>query len=128
MEKVKLKVEMEIVLSQEDVDDIMCGALEGGINYWCRKAEVVGDYLGEYASEQIARGGQLKLYDQEEDEVYTLDSEKLLNGIKLYAQNPVGCNCLDMVDGHLEIDFCNADAIVCDAIIQYALFGEVVYG
>ena len=42
MEKVKLKVEMEIVVSQEDIDDIMCGALEGGINYWCRKAEIVG--------------------------------------------------------------------------------------
>ena len=57
-----------------------------------------------------------------------MDLEKLLNGVKLYALNPVGCNCLDMVDGKLEIDCCNADAIVCDAIIQYALFGEVVYG
>ena len=119
---------MEIVVYQEDIDDIMCGALEGGIYYWCRKAEVVGAYLGEYASEQIARGGQLKLYDREEDKVYILDLEKLLNGIKLYAQNPVGYNCLDMIDGKLEIDCCNADAIVCDAIIQYALFGEVVYG
>ncbi len=128
MENVSLKVEMEIVLSQEDIDDIMCGALEGGITYWCGKAEVVGDYLGEYGHEQIARGGQLKLYDSEEDEVYDLDLEKLLNGIKLWAKDPVGCNCLEQIDGHLEFDCCNADAEVCDAIIQYALFGEVVYG
>ena len=59
----------------------MCTALEGGINYWCCKAEVVGEYLGEYASEQISRGGELKLYDAEEDEVYTLTLDKLLKGI-----------------------------------------------
>lgn len=29
-----VKVALEIVLTQEDIDDIMCGALEGGINYW----------------------------------------------------------------------------------------------
>lgn len=27
-----------------------------------------------------------------------------------------------------ELDTCNADAIVCDAIIQYALFGDVIFG
>ena len=128
MEVTSLKVEMEIVVSQEDVDDIMCGALEGGITYWCSRAKVVGDYLGEYGHEQIAMGGQLELHDREEDEVYILDLEKLLNGIKLYAKNPTGYNCFEQKDGHLEIDCCNADANVCDAIVQYALFGELVYG
>ncbi len=52
-----VKVEMEILLTQEDIDDIMAGALEGGITYWCSKAEVAGEYLGEYGHEQIARGG-----------------------------------------------------------------------
>lgn len=72
MENFKVKAELEINVTQEDIDDIVATALEGGINYWCRKAEVVGDYLGEYASEQISRGGTLKLYDSEEDEVYEL--------------------------------------------------------
>ena len=67
MENFKVKAELEINVTQEDVDDIVTTALEGGINYWCRKAEVVGDYLGEYASEQIGRGGMLKLYDSEGD-------------------------------------------------------------
>jgi hypothetical protein len=31
----------------------MCGALEGGINYWCDEAKVMGGYLGEYGSEQM---------------------------------------------------------------------------
>lgn len=76
-----VKVTLEIVLTQEDIDDIMCGALEGGINYWCDEAKVMGDYLGEYGSEQIARGGKLRLhlpelFDKDNTEYYELDLEK----------------------------------------------------
>ena len=45
----KLEIKFDVEITQQDIDDIMCSALEGGINYWCRKAEVVGDYLGEYS-------------------------------------------------------------------------------
>lgn len=128
MEDRILDVEMQIKVTSEDVDCIMTGALEGGITYWCDKAEPVGDYLGKYASEQISRGGKLMLHDFEEGEEHCLDLGKLLNGIKLWAKNPVGCNCLEQVDGKLVLDCCNADAAVCDAIIQYALFGDVIYG
>lgn len=123
-----VKAELQIALSTEDIDDIMCGALEGGITYWCNRAEVVGEYLGEYGSEQIARGGMLKLHDREGGKEYELTKEKFLKGIELWAKNPVGCNCLEQIDGKLRIDTCNADAIVCDAIIQYAIFGDVIYG
>ena len=117
--QVTVSVTLEIVLTQEDIDDIMCGALEGGITYWCDEAKVVGDYLGEYGSEQIARG---------ETEYYELDLEKFKKGVELWAITPVGCNCLEQMDGKIRFDTCNADAIVCDAIIQYALFGTVVFG
>lgn len=123
-----VKAELEIVLSTEDIDDIMCGALEGGITYWCKRAEVIGEYLGEYGSEQIARGGMLKLYVREGGKTYELTKEKFLKGIELWAKNPVGCNCLEMMDGKFRIDCCNADAVVCDAIIQYAIFGDLIYG
>lgn len=123
-----IKVELEIVLSREDIDDIMAGALEGGISYWCKKAVVVGEYLGEYASEQIARGGALDLYDFESEAVYRLTPEKFLKGVELWAKKPVGCNCMEQIGGKLKIDCCNADAIVCDAIIQYAIFEDVIYG
>ena len=128
-----LNVTLEIMLTQEDVDDIMCTALEGGINYWCYKAEVIGEYLGEYGSEQISRGGKLRLYleepfDEDETMDYELDLEKFKKGIEMWVQNPVGCTCLEQVDGKIRVDACNADAVVCDAIIQYALFGDVVFG
>ena len=118
MENFKVKTEPEINVTQEDVDDIVATALEGGINYWCRKAEVVGDYLGEYASEQISRGGTLKLYDSEEDEVYELTRDKLYEGV-----NSVGCST-----GEYGLDCCMVDAVVADMIIQYAVMGEIVYG
>lgn len=131
--QVTVSVTLEIVLTQEDIDDIMCGALEGGITYWCDEAKVVGDYLGEYGSEQIARGGKLRLhlpepFDKDETEYYELDLEKFKKGVELWAITPVGCNCLEQMDGKIRFDTCNADAIVCDAIIQYALFGTVVFG
>ena len=96
--QVTVSVTLEIVLTQEDIDDIMCGALEGGITYWCDEAKVVGDYLGEYGSEQIARGGKLRLhlpepFDKDETEYYELDLEKFKKGVELWAITPVGCNC-----------------------------------
>ena len=128
MDTVVLKLELEVVVTQEDIDDIMAGALEGGINYWCGEAEVVGNYLGEYASEQISRGGQLILYDIEEDETYTLDREKFMKGLKMYFEKQHPYNILEEIDNKLRIDTCNADDTVCDMIIQYALFDDIVFG
>ena len=82
-----LNCALAVRVRNEDIDDIMVSALEGGINYWCRKAEVKGGYLGEYASDQISRGGELILHDTED-----------------------------------------IDAEDADCIIQYALFGDVIYG
>lgn len=64
----EVTAEITIKLTEEDIDDIMCGALEGGVTaIWCGKVEVCGDYLGKYASEQISRGGELLFYETEDD-------------------------------------------------------------
>lgn len=123
-----LKMELSVIVTQEDIDDIMVGVLEGGINYWCDEAKVVGDYLGEYASQQISRGGQLLLHDFEEDETYMLNKEKFLKGLRMYFEKPHPYDVLKEIGNKLRIDCCNADARVCDMIIQYALFGNVIYG
>lgn len=126
MKEFEIEIKESLIVTEEDIDDIMTSALEGGITYWCNKAEVVGDYLGEYASEQIARGGKLWLYDIEEGGYYELTLEKLLKGIKLahlgrYYSNYCWCN-------GLKLDTCQIDAEVADVIIQLALFDEVIYG
>ena len=124
--KFEVVAEIRARLTQEDIDDIMVGALEGGINYWCREAEVVGEYLGEYASEQISRGGALTLYDAESSDKWTLDLEKFLNGVKLWLQN--GDDRYDALQGDGTLDTGEIDGEMADMIVQYALFGEVVFG
>ncbi len=119
----QLNISYNVNFTDQDIDDIMCGALEGGITYWCGRAEVVGDYLGEYASDQISRDGKIKLYDSENDDCYELTKKKFINGLKLFVQER-GNEVLDGTD----LDTTLIDAGDADLIIQYALFGEVVYG
>lgn len=114
---------VEINLSQQDIDDIMGSALDSGICYWCRRAEVVGKYLGKYASDQISRGGALILHDAESTQTWELTLEKFLDGVKLYFEQ--GCHV--QVENNA-IDTCGIDASDADCIIQFAVFGEVVFG
>lgn len=73
-----------------------------------------------------ACSGILKLYDSEESKVYELTIEKLLAGIKKALEQ--GYYLSDgWFDGQ-SIDCCQVDAQVADAIVQFALFGEVIYG
>lgn len=113
-------------VTQEDIDDIMVAALEGGINYWCRKAKVVGDYLGEYASEQISRGGSLILYDAESNDHWELNLEKLLNGIQKAVEGNWFSDYDWYVDG--ELDCYQVDTEVADTIVQLALFDDIIFG
>lgn len=121
--KFTVRPEVEINLSQQDIDDIMSSALDSGICHWCRRAEVVGEYLGEYASDQISRGGSLILHDIESAQTWELTLEKFLNGVRLLFDG--GCsisitnNC---------IDTCEIDSADADIIVQFAIFGEVVFG
>ena len=124
--KDEVRAEIRIELTQENIDDIMVTALEGGITYWCSEASPeCGELLKEYPSEQISRGGALLLYDFEEEAYRRLDLEKFLKGFKLWVENG-GDEYGAIEDG--KVDCCNIDADCADAIIQYALFGEVIYG
>ena len=129
----KFEVHAEITarLTQQDVDDIMVSALEGGICYWSDCAEVVGRYLSEYASGQISRGGKLKIrvvepFDEANTEWYELDMEKFMQGFRLWLEN--GGDRYGAVSGTGKVDCGEIDGECADTIIQYALFGEVVYG
>lgn len=125
MKTFNVEIKMNVKLTQEDVDDIMCAALEGGISYWARKAEVVDEYLGEWAHEQISRGGALKLYDAEEDDIYELTLERLLHGFELWVIG--GYDTYGAVSNE-EVNTGDIDADKADQIIQLALFDEIIYG
>lgn len=120
-------INMSVGLTASDIDDIMVTALEGGINYWCGEAEVVEEKrVSAWGHEQIARGGVLMLHDIEDpDEVWELTLEKFINGFALWVEN--GGDKYGAIE-HGEVDCCNIDADCADEIIQYALFGELVFG
>jgi hypothetical protein len=126
MEKFKINIDTELSITKEDIDDIMCTALEGGITDWCGRAKVVGKYLGEYGHEQISHGGKLLLYDMVEDTEYELTLEDLLKGIKMAAEEGYYDN-YEWFDGRT-LNTCNVDADVADVIVQLALFEDVIYG
>jgi hypothetical protein len=129
--KFEICTKTTVYLTQQDIDDIMVAALEGGINYWCWRVVVQGDYLGEYASEQISRVGKLAVWIDEpfEDDktCYMLDRDKFLAGFKLWLEK--GGDSYDVIDySDGSVDCGQIDATCADEIVQYALFGEVVFG
>ena len=119
-----LSAVINFVVTDQDIDDIMSAVLDGGITYWCCRAEVVGDYLGEYASEQISRGGTLRLHGRGADSVYELTLDKFLNGVRLWIENERAFTLTDAG----QLDTGDIDALAADMIIQYALFSDVIYG
>lgn len=131
-----VKTTVEFLITGNEIDSIMAAALEGGVTYWCDEVVVPDDYRGEYASEQISRGGLLRIHDEEEDEYYILDKDKFLEGLKKYIEAG-NADCItkreaadvnDPLAGIPGIDTTMIDAAAADCIVQYALFQEVVYG
>ena len=119
MEDLKIKVEVDVKLTQQDIDDIVGTAFDGGIGYWCWKATVVGEYLGEYASDQISRGGSVMLKD--DDGEHELNLTNFTEAMK----RVIGEGRLTIEDG--TIDTGEIDADLADLIVQYAVFGKLVY-
>ena len=113
-------------LTDQDIDDIICSALEGGITYWARRATVVGEFKGEYASDQISRGGSLIITDREDGSKHELTKEKFIAGFDKWYN--AGGDFYKAVQDDGSVDCGLIDADRADAIVQYALFGELVYG
>lgn len=133
MEKISFNIDAKLEFSPEDINDLIVTALEGGINYWCRKAvkkvDPEGNWFGvapenqdkiKYASDLIGYGGTLVLYDAESTDKWELTLEKFMSGVKWYCEKYKYTNAEDLMDNH--------DADTADAIVQYALFNEIVFG
>lgn len=121
-ERIELRPTINIFLTQKDIDDIMATALNS-IGYWCGKVDIFGERLGKCASEQISRGGALILHDVKGNKAWKLTWAKFLNGVKLYFEQ--GCH-VKVEDNAIDTDDISAND--ADCIVQFALFGEVVFG
>jgi hypothetical protein len=121
-------VEINANITRQMVDDILCTAFEGGINYWHHnKVKLLDDdFKGvDFASDALSRGAIIILtpdeppYDGEVGEGFELNLDKFVNGMKL-ACNHYGMSPESLYDNH--------DASSADVIIQFALWDEVVFG
>lgn len=129
---------MERKISVEQLKEVITAAVEGGIGYWAILCNDTDAYIAarEKAKQALGEtpcycdtiyqllidGGKLCLEDAEEEgEFYTLTYKKLLKGIKMWEE-----------ENHTTIkgtiDNSEFDSEDGDAIFQYALFGELIFG
>lgn len=127
MEDKFLEVCLRFKITADDVDIIMMNALDGSISHWCRRVKPDGELMGIGIAEQISSGGELLLLDNIAKRELRLNLSKMLIGIKLWAKKSIGHSCLTQTDGIFVIDPLKVDSAISDAIIQYALFGDVLY-
>ena len=128
----EIKITTTHTFSKEDISDLIVTALEGGINYWCRKAKIKLDTEGNYfnvpkedqdkviyASDAISYGGTLILFDAESTDKWELNLENVQKGIQMHCEKRnIAPSAL--MDVH--------DAGDADCIVQYAVFNELTFG
>jgi len=133
---VEIRVSIPVELDDQFFEDVIVTTFEGGSNYWVETAEVV------HPTEQRARGVALSIWAAAalnaggsvvigfEDEKKTLTQAMLVKGVELWVKNHPQAVTFFMEhrSGKRKIETCNVDAGDADAILQYALFGQLVYG
>lgn len=108
---------------RQEIDDILVGAFEGGINHWCASASLVSVHTEiEKAGLEWAFMGFAYDIETDEGDVYRLDEERLIDGLQRYVDW-----ASQQLDATEWPDFDNMDAHDYDAIVQFSLFGELVY-
>ena len=112
-------INLPTTVTDEMIDGWLCGAFEGGSNYWCGGIKVKdGDYKGaKYASDCVSKGGTVIV-----DGKHEITKQKMLDALVWLAENKY----TKMADRLLDPGA--YDAIDADAVFQVACFGEVVYG
>lgn len=130
--EIELMITIPLRISDEDIDNIMVTALEGGINYWCddvlptSNGRMLMKSKDLYASDLISRNESLTLHDSEDDKLYTLTKDMVLKGIKLAVTRGY-IRPTELYEKYT-LDVGNIDAIGADSIIQLAIFDDVIYG
>lgn len=129
----RVKAEINVKLTHQDIEDIVVTALEGGIGYWACldnsgetfESAPKDEPVAITASKILLNGGGLTFLDDEDHSVeWLMTLEKLLNGVKLYLETDCGPGCIE--NGVIECGMIDAEA--ADMIFQFALFGELIYG
>lgn len=120
-------IKVEVPITTDDIENITVTAFEGGINYWAGlkndsplwKSKPAKEPLSSWATKLLLKGESVFLYDIEnpDNTNFELNLKGLLYGIEKYY-----------IVTDYQMDKENWDAESADCIVQYALFGEIVFG
>lgn len=114
-----IKVKIEIEVTPQQICDLFISAVEGGCVYWCDQMDFV--QRGKSASYQEAssfEGGDwhVVVHAGDEDETFLVTPGSLT---KAFERNVHRTQ--ELISGYY-------DAEDADVLIQWAAFGEIVYG
>ena len=146
-----LKPTIQVKITKEDVLDIICSAVNGGVGYWGETSANGEDYseakkhlveqgvdLKDICYEEVFAqilfdGKSLEITDIENDKKYFLSLEKLFIGLQAAIEEGYYSHYNWYVPkgdgfGEWQLNCCQVDSAVADIIIQFSLFGEVLFG
>lgn len=137
-----------VILKKDDVRTIITDAIDGASAYWCdycgieKPVKIVPSSDVEPEAETLANGGTLAFYvtepfedDEEGNEIekYIVTLDKMIEGITKYVNE-----CSEdekesllkwhTIKGEYHLNLTCIDGYIEDAILQIALFGEIVLG
>ena len=87
---------------------------------WADKTFVSGCRNDKHYWEMVSRGKTLCVRDKVTGHTHRIDSEKLMQGIRMWIESGEGT----LTNGSIDLRF---DESRADRIVQYAVFGEVKY-
>ena len=117
-----MKITVELEITDQQVDDLLCGAFEGGSNYWYTIDNVTTPYKG-YAHEAWRKADRgILITDNEDPAEYKgyLNRNTVKTGLALMAKEYP----------HQWKDFKteNFDADTSDVFLQLCVLGAVIFG
>ena len=119
-----------VEISDELIEDILCGAFEGGITYWANNISChdnedmkkVGGWKHEYLTKTKKKNAKLIIHTIEGGQV-TMSKKSIIDTLQK-MDNPE--NGYTKALGRILNETYDADD--SDIVVQMACFGEVVYG
>jgi hypothetical protein len=122
----KFQVTTTTEISDERISNLLCSALEGGINYWGHISEYINPNNVEckykHLELPLIEGCGIMIQDSEDDEEapVLLNREAMQKGLKILGEKYAW-----HLKAFLEE---NDDADTGDAFVQCSLFGDIVFG
>ena len=123
-----MKIVKTFDITEQQMQDLLVTAFEGGINYWCDRIEITvmppktnsEDHDKFMASQVIAKDGIVELHGEDLEEITLLTRDKMLTGISKAMDWGNFANIEELMNNH--------DAETADVIVQYAIFDEIIFG